>query len=169
MRAGQIALGGVLAALAVVFLMLGGLVPMATYACPMLASILLVPLREELPKPMCAGWYVIVSVLAILLCPDKETAFVFVFLGWYPLLKPTLDRLPGLPRILVKLLVFLAAVAALYAVLIYALGLEVLAEEAKNLGLAMVIALAVLGCLTFLLFDLVLGRLTILYRKRKKK
>ena len=61
MKAGAIALGGVLAALAVVFLTLGGMVPMATYACPMLASILLIPLRSELSKVQCVGWYIIVS------------------------------------------------------------------------------------------------------------
>ena len=169
MKAGQIALGGVLAALAVVFLMLGGLVPMATYACPMLASILLVPLREELPLPMCAGWYAVVSILAVLLCPDKETAMVFVFLGWYPLAKPALDRLPRLPRLLGKLLAFNVSMAALYALLILVFRLEALVQEAKETGLVMLLVILLLGNLSFLLFDVLLGRLTVLYRIRHKK
>lgn len=169
MKAGAIALGGVLVALAVVFLTLGGMVPMATYACPMLASILLIPLRSELSKVQCVGWYVIVSVLAVLLCPDKETAFVFVFLGWYPLVKPAVDRLPRLIGILFKLLIFLAAAAALYAFLILVLQLEVLEEEAKTLGLPLLIAMLALGCVTFLLFDVVLKRLDQIYHRKKKR
>ena len=103
----QIALGGVLAALAVVILLLGGIIPVGTYLAPMIASLPLLVLMEELPKSLCFGWYGVVALLGGLLCPDPETAFVFVFLGWYPLARPVLDRLPKLPRILCKLLLFL--------------------------------------------------------------
>ena len=152
----QIALGGALAALAVVILLLGGVIPVGTYIAPMLASLPLIVLLAELPKPLCVGWYAVVSILGVLLCPDRETAFVFVFLGWYPAAKPALDRLPRLPRILVKLAVFLAAVSALYALLILVFQLEALVNEAKETGLPMLIALLVLGCAAFLLFDVLL-------------
>ena len=167
----QIALGGVLSALAVVLLLLGGIIPIGTYAAPMLASIPLIVLLAELPKSLCLGWYAVVAILGVLLCPDRETAFVFVFLGWYPIAKPGLDRLPRLPRVFGKLAIFLAAVAALYALLILVFRFEALVNEAKETGLPMLIALLALGCAAFLLFDLLLSRLTLLYeykRKRKK-
>ncbi len=46
----ELALGGVFTALGVVFLCLGGIVPLALYACPILASAVLLPVRERLPE-----------------------------------------------------------------------------------------------------------------------
>ncbi|MBR3076971.1 MAG: hypothetical protein IKH07_03510 [Oscillospiraceae bacterium] len=163
----QLALGGVLAALAVVLLLLGGVIPVGTYIAPMLASLPLIVLLAELPKGLCFGWYAVVAVLGVILCPDKETAFVFVFLGWYPVAKPALDRLPRLPRIAAKLLVFNLAVAALYALLILVFRLEALVQEAKETGLVLLLVLLVLGNVTFLLYDILLNRLTVLYRIKK--
>jgi hypothetical protein len=165
----QVALGGVLAALAVVVLLLGGLIPIGTYLAPMLASLPLVVLLAELPKGLCVGWYAVTAVLGVLLCPDRETAFVFVFLGWYPLVRPALDRLPRLPRLLMKLLLFLTAVAALYALLILAFRLEALVAEAGETGLPLLIALLILGSAAFLLFDRLLSGLTTLYKIKRKK
>ena len=169
MQAKQIALGGVLAALAVVILLLGGMIPIGTYLAPMLAALPLVILLAELPKSLCIGWYAIVALLGVLLCPDKETAFVFVFLGWYPLAKPALDRLPKLPGLLCKLLIFNASTAALYALLILVFQLEALVREAQETGMILLIAIVLMGNLSFILFDLVLGRLTALYRIKHKK
>ncbi len=168
-KAKQIALGGILAALAVVILTLGGVIPVGTYVAPMLASLPLIVLLAELPGGQCVGWYAVVAVLGATLCPDKETAFVFVFLGWYPVVRPALDRLPRLPRILCKLLIFNLAVAALYALLILVFRLEALVNEAKETGLTLLIVLLALGNLTFFLYDVLLKRLTILYQKKRKK
>ena len=168
-KAKQLALGGVLAALAVVILLLGGLIPGGTYITPMLASVLLIPLLAELPKGLCVGWYAIVALLGVLLCPDKETAFVFVFLGWFPIAKPALDRLPKLPRLVCKLLIFNAAVAALYSLLILIFRLEALLQEARETGLALLLVLLLLGNLSFLLLDLTLQRLTALYRAKRPR
>lgn len=168
-QAKQIALGGVLAALAVVILLLGGMIPIGTYLAPMLAALPLVILLAELPKSLCLGWYCIVALLGVLLCPDKETAFVFVFLGWYPLAKPALDRLPKLPGLLCKLLIFNASTAALYALLILVFRLDALVREAQETGMILLVAIVLMGNLSFILFDLVLGRLTALYRIKHKK
>lgn len=165
----QIALGGVLAALAVVILLLGGVIPIGTYLAPMLASLPLIVLLAELPKGLCLGWYAVVAILGATLCPDKETAFVFVFLGWYPVARPALDRLPRLPRLLGKLLLFNLAVAALYALLILVFRLEALLQEARETGFVMLLVLAILGNVTFLFYDLLLKRLSVLYRIKKNK
>ncbi len=165
----QIALGGVLAALAVVILLLGGIIPIGTYLAPMLASLPLLVLSEALSKSLCLGWYAVTAILGATLCPDKETAFVFVFLGWYPLAKPALDRLPKLPRMGAKLLLFNLAAAALYALLILVFRLEALAREARATGLPMLLLLLALGNLCFFLYDLLLKRLSLLYRGRQNR
>lgn len=169
MKARQIALGGILAALAVVILLLGGIIPVGTYLAPMLASLPLVVLLAELSKGLCVGWYAVTALLGILFCPDKETAFVFVFLGWYPLAKPCLDRLPKLPGLLCKLLIFNASIASLYALLILVFHLEALVREARETGAVMLIVLLLMGNLSFILFDVLLGRLTVLYQGKRKK
>ena len=167
--AGAVALGGTLAALAVVIMMLGGIIPIGTYCCPVLASLLLIPVLEGCGVGLAWAWYGAVAALAALLCPDKEAAAAFVFFGYYPICKPYLDRLPGLPRRLCKGVLFNLSVVVMYALLIFALGMAALGEEFRQTGTWMLILLLVLGNVTFVLVDVLAGRLTLLYRAKKKK
>ena len=77
--------------------------------------------------------------------------------------------MPKPPRLLCKLLIFNLSTAALYALLILVFQLEALVREAKETGLVMLIVLLVLGNVSFLCFDLLLARLTVLYRMKRKK
>ena len=90
--ASVIALGGVMAALAVVIMSLGGLIPVATYVCPMLCALLLQLVLKLCGSRIAWAWYGAVAILGLLMSPDKEAAAVFVFLGYYPIVKPWLDR-----------------------------------------------------------------------------
>ena len=166
---GAVALGGTLAALAVVFMMLGGIIPIGTYCCPILASLLLIPVLDACGTGLAWAWYGAVAILGALMCPDKETAAVFVFLGYYPICKPYLDRLPKLPRRLCKGLLFNLSVVVMYGLLISVLGMDALGEEFRQTGTAMLILLLVLGNVTFLLVDALTGRLTLVYQAKKKK
>lgn len=167
--AGAVALGGTLAALAVVVMLLGGIIPVGTYCCPILASLLLIPVLDACGTKLAWAWYGAVAILAALLCPDKETAAVFVFFGYYPICKPYLDRLPRPLRRLCKALLFNLSVVVMYALLIYVLGMSALGEEFRQAGAVMLILLLVLGNVTFVLVDVLAGRLTLLYQTKKKK
>lgn len=169
MKAGQIAMGGVFAALAVVLMLLGGLIPIGTYAAPMLASLLLIPLLRDLSPGLCVGWYVVVSLLSALFCPDRETALVFCFLGWYPICKPKLDRLRTFSRCFWKLMIFNAAAAALYAVLIVLFRLEAVLKEWKETAPGWLVLMLLLGNAAFFVYDVVLGRLAAVYRLRRDR
>ena len=79
----ELALGGMFTALGVVFLCLGGIVPLALYACPILASAVLLPVRENCRRSVVWSCYAAIAVLGTLLGPDKESALLFVFLGYY--------------------------------------------------------------------------------------
>ena len=148
---GKISLGGVMAALAIVIMTLGGMIPIATYVCPMLCCLLLSFVADLCGKRIGWAWYFSVSVLSLLLGPDKEAAAVFVALGYYPLLKPILDRLPV--AWLFKLMLFNGATAILYVVLIYLAGMEFLIAEFSGLGAFGWILTLCLGNLCFLLLD----------------
>ena len=89
------ALGGMLAALAVVMMSLGTIIPVATYVCPMLCALLLQGVLKTCGSRVAWAWYGAVALLSVLLAPDKEAAGVFVFLGYYPIVKPALDRKKG--------------------------------------------------------------------------
>ena len=92
-KAPVIALCGVLAALAVALMFLGGTVAFAVIACPVLASLVLIPVYCECGWKWGLLWYAAVSALGLLLAPEKEAAILFVFFGYYPMLKKFFGRI----------------------------------------------------------------------------
>lgn len=153
----KMALGGVLAALAVVVMSLGGLIPVATFVCPMLCMILLRFVCQLCGNRIGWAWYGAVAVLSFLLGPDKEAAAVFLFLGFYPIVKPKLDTMKV--SWLLKLLLFNTAIGCMYYLLIHLLGMAQIAAEYAQMGTVLTVIMLLLGNLTFYLLDLVLTRL----------
>lgn len=164
----RMALCGVLAALALVFLSMGGMIPFATFCCPILAMLCMLPVLEEYGAKTALVFYAAVSLLALLTAPDKEVSLLYVFLGWYPALRPLLDRSvrPPLLRTVLKLALGAAAVAAMYALAIFVLGMEDIAQDYAGESTAILAVTAVLGCAVWLLCDMVLARFTLLYRQK---
>lgn len=164
----EMALGGVLAALAIVIMTLGGLIPFATYACPMLCGILLMLVSTMCGNRVGWAWYGAVSLLSILLGPDKEAAAVFVALGYYPIIKPHLDKTRL--RWFWKLLLFNAVTALLYAMLMYVFGMTQLMAEFREVGRIGLLIILFLGNICFIMLDRVLHLFTMkFYRKRATK
>lgn len=151
------ALGGVLATLAVVVMSLGGLIPVATFVCPMLCMILLRFVCQLCGNRIGWAWYGAVAVLSFLLGSDKEAAAVFLFLGFYPIVKPKLDTMKV--SWLLKLLLFNTAIGCMYYLLIHLLGMAQIAAEYAQMGTVLTVIMLLLGNLTFYLLDLVLTRL----------
>ena len=156
-KAYPVALGGVLAALAIVIMTLGGLIPIATYVCPMLCSLMLLAVRLSCGDRIGWAWYGAVCVLSLLLSPDKEAAAVFVVLGYYPIIQPKLEKLPL--QFLWKALLFNIASALLYAALMFVFGMEQLVAEFQELGIAGLVIILILGNVCFFLLDKVLHKL----------
>ena len=154
--ASVIALGGVMAALAVVIMGLGGLIPVATYVCPMLCALLLQIVRNLCGNRIAWAWYGAVAILGLLLGPDKEAAAVFVFLGYYPIVKPWLDKRKL--KWLWKGLLFNSATLLMYWLLMHLFGMTAIIEEFQGMGIAMTAVLLALGNVTFFLLDTLLGR-----------
>ena len=163
-QAKSIATGGMLAALAMVVMCLGGLIPIATYVCPMICALVLQFVLRLCGKRIAWAWYMAVAVLSLLLAPDKEAAVIFVFLGYYPLIKPRLDALPL--SWLFKLLFFNLMILASYGVLIYVLGLTAVLEEFAALGTVMTVVTLLMGNVVLFLLDLVLAKIHRLLHKK---
>ena len=149
------ALGGVLGALAVVIMSMGTLIPAATYVCPMLCAIILKLVLNTCGRRIAWAWYGAVAILSVLMAPDKEAAAVFAFVGYYPIVKPALDR----RRLswLWKGLLFNTSVLAMYWLLMHLFGMTQITQEFEGLGIAMTAVLLILGNVTFFLLDRLLG------------
>lgn len=156
-QAKLIAFGGIFAALAMVIMCLVGLIPIATYVCPMLCAVICSVVLKYTGSRITWAWYFTVAILSLLLAPDKEAAFVFLFLGYYPIIRAYFKKSfwgRGL-----KLVYFNASVCALYAILIHLLGMNALREEYAEFGLVGLGILLVLGNACFVMLDFLLGRI----------
>lgn len=167
MNSRQMALCGLLSALAVVCLLLGGIIPAATFCAPLLAMVILLPVLEEYGSKAAAVTYGAVSILSLLLVTDRELALVYVCFGWYPILRPRVARIPSRPaRLAVRLVICNAVIAVLYGLLLHLLGLT---ADLTGASLPMNMVFLVMANLIFLLLDPALARMTLLWRKRLRK
>jgi hypothetical protein len=150
------AIGGVLAALAVVVMCLGGLIPFATFVCPVLCMLILKMVVSLCGHRIGWAWYGAVAILSLLMGPDKEAAALFLFLGYYPLIKSKLDRMPL--SWLWKTILFNASVLFMYMLLIRLFGMHELSTEFQQMGTVLLMVTLAMGNLTFFLLDKILGR-----------
>ena len=146
------ALGGMMTALAVVIMNLGSVIPVNTYICPVLCILLCRTVLERCGRKIAWCYYLAVTMLSLLLAPDREAALVYAFLGYYPMIRCRFDRL-GFLALPMKLVFFTAMGAASYGVLLFVMGAGAAMEE----GWIMTAVTVVLWDVLFLLVDRLLG------------
>jgi len=162
-----IALCALFAALGAAVMLTGGLIPVMTYCSPLIAGLLLIPILTEFGSGRAWMTWAATALLALLLSADKEAAFFYLFLGCYPILKQRLDRLPGrILRFLVKLVYFAAALALMYGLLYFVLGLETVVNDLNAAGMVLNIALYIALVAAMMIFDLAIRNVTLLYMRR---
>lgn len=151
-----VALGGMFGAVAMVIMLLGGLIPVSTYICPVMCMLILQTVLNLCGKKIAWAWYIMVGLLSLLLGPDKEAAALLMLLGYYPIIKPKMDRLPL--KILWKLVFFNAITVFMYTAVVALLGLEAIFVEHTLLGYASLALMILLGNATFFLLDRILTK-----------
>ncbi len=168
-QSGKTAMGGMITALSVVVLMPTAL-ELFVYALPAFAGMLVMFSVIELDKKWAFGIYAAVSVLSLMLVPNKEAAVLYAaFFGYYPILKAVLEsKLPKIPEYIIKFAVFNASMIVSYAILIKVLGMpfeELMGIEGETGFLAqyMLPVMLVLGNVTFIVFDVALTRVITTY------
>ena len=167
-KSAEIALCGMMTALAVVILCLGGLIPAATFCCPVLASLVLLLMQRWGRRDAVLVWAAS-AILGLLLGPDKEAAALYAALGYYPAIRAGLGRKRPALRWALKLLLFNGATIALYALLIFVMGLDALVEEYQATSTALLIATLALGNVVFVVYDMLLRRLERVLAARRRK
>lgn len=167
----RVAVGGMMVALATAILMMGGVIPAATFVGPALAGIFMIPVLVEGGRRMALGAWLAVSALSLMLCADKEAALLFAFLGWYPAMKWTLDaRLPGWKGLPVKLLLWNACSGAMMALVFFVLRMDQVVAEYREMGRVMLVAFILLANVTMVLYDRLLSIMLVVYvRKLRPK
>ena len=155
-----------MAAVALVIMNLVGLIPVATFVCPMLCMMILTLVVRLCGRRIGWAWYGAVAILCVLLAPDKEAAAIFVSLGYYPMLKLRLDKLKS--GALLKFLFFNAVILLMYWLLINLFGLAQVAQEYRELGTVMTAVTLLMGNMMFFMLDKILGRIAIMNKWGRK-
>ena len=151
----EIALCGMFAGLSAAVLFFGGMLPLSTFLSPALAGMVLLPLTVECGTQNAVAAFITVAAIGVVTVPDREAGLLFLFfLGWYPICKPSLDKLrPAALKWLLKVLLFNGAVAGMYGLFLFLFPLPVLAEEFAAEGRWFEFVLWLLGNITYLVYD----------------
>ena len=142
-----------MAALGAAILLGGGLIPVATYCAPLLSSLLLIPVTEEFGARYGRRVWAVTAALVLLLGADKEAAFFYLLLGYYPLLRLWLEKkVPKALRFPVKLGWSVLSVAVMYALLCLVFRVDAVLQDFAGVSMWVNAAFALLLCVVMLLF-----------------
>lgn len=166
----KITICGVVSALAVV-LMLATNIPIMLYTVPALTGILfMIPAIEFNAKWafLCFG---VASVLSFILPTEREAFVMFVgLLGYYPILKLLIERIPSrVATFLLKFVTFNLAMAGCLFVIVKVLGLPIFESNKIDSWLIVAMFVAIVGNLVFWIYDYALTRLIGMYFFKLRK
>lgn len=162
------ALGGILAALASLFMLMGGVFPFAQFAGPCLASVAVMIFLTECGRKWAFFMYLAVSGVSVLVSPDLEGVLLFIcFIGWYPILKVTVEKLGRNILVwLIKVLSLDICVGLMYYVLLRIVAVPALLNEFAEYTSFTLIVLILMANASFVLLDIALTRIGVAYLLR---
>ena len=145
-----------MAALCVVLMVLGAILELGMYACPLFAGLCFIPIGQKYGRKYHITLYVASSILCFLMVPNMEENLMFAGLfGWYPIVRPVLQKLPKVIRWICKLVIFNVVVIA-----IEWLVMTILVPEA--IGGTLLWVLLILGNITFFAYDFMIPKMEVL-------
>ncbi|MBP1551091.1 MAG: hypothetical protein J6C04_02305 [Oscillospiraceae bacterium] len=166
----KIALCGMFGALSITILLIGFMIPMATYACPALAAFFLLPIAYEYKEKTAFTLYLAVSALALILIPEKEFVLMYVFVfGLYTAFKFKADKIkPKLLQLLLKSLFAFLSTLFCYVLLLVVFPNPLLAGEIGDAGIALIAAFFIVFVITFLMYDFAAGKMFLVYKYKMR-
>ena len=150
-KSSQVALGGVVASLCVLLMLMTGFFPFLTYAAPALGAML---------------GYLVAALLSAFVVPDKQAAMIFIFLGYYPVVKDYLDHHMKSKALqwIIKFFVFNLSILAAYGLMIYVFQMPDVMTDMGTLGRFTGLVTLLAGNVVFIVFELALTRIFYFYR-----
>ncbi|WP_028509638.1 hypothetical protein [Ruminococcus sp. NK3A76] len=171
-KAFKVSLCGVTSALALFIMFLSGVFPMLDYALPMYAGFTMVVVIVEADRKWAIMTYISVSILCLFLTPNYQASLLFIlFMGYYPILRYSLENIPIRPiSLLIKFLVYNAAIIVYYNIFTKLFTGVDFTEDLGWLGEYSIYAMWGFANVLFVVYDYLLGELTGIYMNwfRKK-
>ena len=95
MNTRKIAAGAMMAAVCVVIMLLGAVIDLGTYAAALLAGVAAMPYGQKYGRKYQLMVFAASAALCFMLVPNIEQNLMYLgFYGWYPILWPSLQKLP---------------------------------------------------------------------------
>ncbi len=163
------ALCGITSALAVVVMLSTYISPFLVYTAPAFAGILLLLIYNEIGVRWCFATYISISLLSIFVIADKESAVFFTLLfGYFPMLSCIINntKLNKFVKFLIKLLIFNISCLISLLLCTFVLGID---DDAFSEGIVYVVLFAVLLNVLFVVYDILLSRLQLIYKLKLQK
>ena len=162
----KIALSGVMTALSITLLYLGGIMWIFCYIMPQLCALLMIAVIDAADKKTAALVYAAVSIISIFAVSDKETVLTYIFFfGFYPIIRDNLMKIKSKwLSLIVRFIIFNAGIIASQLILVYVFGIPF----DEFLGRWGIVIMLLLANLIFIMFDRLYYALTFIYMKKIK-
>lgn len=163
------AVSGLCTALSVVLLFCTSLLYIFTYVVPMVLSVLMMSVKKTFSASCAWCVYIGVSVLSMILVPEKEAVLMYVlFFGYYPIIKSGIEKIkPAALAFIVKLFIFNISVTAVEVIAYFVFSIPFF--EDGVFSSAMLVLFAVLMNVIFILYEFLLKNFMVLYEKKLEK
>ena len=150
-----------MAALASAFMLLSYF-PYLTYAIPAIAGMFIMVVVIEIDCKWAFGSY-LASAFLVFLFAETESKLMFIgLLGYYPIIKALIERVKRpILEWLIKIVVFNLSLAVIYFALSALIGIN--GEDLGIFGKYGVIILLILGNVAFVLYDIAVSRMSVVY------
>jgi hypothetical protein len=164
-KANIVALGGMLTAMSLLLMLLTRVIPFSEQALPAIAGVLLISAVLEAG----AGWafviYLAVALLSLFFAFQNGAALYYIlFFGHYTIIKSYIERIKIKPlQWVVKILLFNVCAVASYYAMIAVTGIP---DALTKYGLPITLGLI---NVVFILYDIALSRLVVMYVTRIRK
>lgn len=167
----DIALSGILCAACIIMMFLVGVFPALLYVFPMICGLIMHIIYYECGTKTALAAFISVSLLSLLISPDKESAVLFIaFFGYYPILKVYIDLLRSKAiKYVIKLAIFNVSVVLSYWLLMTVFGLVDITDFVGDGSHAFIWAFLGVANVVFILYDFALLRVAVLYRRKLRK
>lgn len=162
-RTRELTLCAIISALCVLVLLLGSFLDVLDLTAAMLASVFCTVVVIEVGKLWPWLTYATVSVLSLVLLPNKLPAAVFLLTGYYPIIKQKLERLKKPVAWILKIIIFnVICTAFFFMCSLFFVGVDLMLIPSVGKTANIVLGYAV-GNAVFVLYDIALSKIIIYY------
>ena len=162
-QSNKVTIAAMLSALAAA-LMLTSYFPYLTYAIPAVSGLFIMAAVIILNSKWAFGAY-LTSAFLVFLSSEPESKLLYIaFFGYYPIVKAMVEKTgKGIIEWPVKLIIFNCAMAAVYFGFSKIIGIS--ADDFGELGEAGIWLLALLADVVFVLYDIAISNMAVVYLK----